>query len=41
VVPDLRLVAVFSTELTETDAAVDPYSYISILSQIIDQAENE
>ncbi|HET6918310.1 MAG TPA: serine hydrolase, partial [Jiangellaceae bacterium] len=41
VVPDLRLVAVFSTELTETDAAVDPYSYISILSQIIDQVENE
>jgi hypothetical protein len=36
-----HLVAVFSTELTETDAAVDPYSYISILSQIIDQAENE
>jgi CubicO group peptidase (beta-lactamase class C family) len=41
VVPDLRLVAVFSTELTETDAAVDEYAYISILSQIIDQVENE
>jgi CubicO group peptidase (beta-lactamase class C family) len=41
VVPDLRLVAVFSTELTETDAAVDEHAYISILSQIIDQAENE
>jgi CubicO group peptidase (beta-lactamase class C family) len=41
VVPDLRLVAVFSTELTETDAAVDEHAYISILSQIIDQVENE
>jgi CubicO group peptidase (beta-lactamase class C family) len=41
VVPDLRLVAVFSTELTETDATVDEYAYISILSQIIDQVENE
>jgi hypothetical protein len=34
-------VAVFSTELTETDAAVDEHAYISILSQIIDQVENE
>ena len=41
VVPDLRLVAVFSTKLTETDAAVDPYSYISILSQIIHQVETK
>ena len=39
VVPDLRLVAVFSTELTETDAAVDEHAYISILSQIIHQVE--
>ena len=29
VVPDRRLVAVFSTELTETDAAVDEHAYIT------------
>ena len=39
VVPDLRLVAVFSTDTTEINAAVDT-PYTRILSQIIDQVEN-
>jgi CubicO group peptidase (beta-lactamase class C family) len=41
VVPDLRLVAVFSADMTEPDAPVDPYSYVSILSLIIQQVEDE
>jgi CubicO group peptidase (beta-lactamase class C family) len=41
VVPDLRLVAVFSADVTEPDAPVDPYSYASILSLIIQQVEDE
>jgi CubicO group peptidase (beta-lactamase class C family) len=41
VVPDLRLVAVFSTDVTETDATVDSGSYANILSAIIRQVENE
>jgi CubicO group peptidase (beta-lactamase class C family) len=41
VVPDLRLVAVFQADITEPDAPVDPYSYVSILSGIIQQVENE
>ena len=41
VVPDLRLVAVFSTDVTETDAPVDTRSYAGILSQKIEQVENE
>jgi CubicO group peptidase (beta-lactamase class C family) len=39
VVPDLRLVAVFTADITEPDAPVDPYSYVSILSAIIQQVE--
>jgi hypothetical protein len=41
VVPELRLVAVFSTEVPETRAAVDARSYTSIVSAIIHQVENE
>jgi CubicO group peptidase (beta-lactamase class C family) len=41
VVPDLRLVAVFSANVTEPDAPVDPYAYASILSLIIQQVEDE
>ncbi len=41
VVPDLRLVAVFTADITEPDAPVDPYSYVSILSAIIQQVETE
>jgi CubicO group peptidase (beta-lactamase class C family) len=41
VVPDLRLVAVFKADIIEPDAPVDPYSYVSILSGIIQQVENE
>ncbi len=41
VVPDLRLVAVFSADVTEHDAPVDPYSYASILSLTIQQVEDE
>jgi CubicO group peptidase (beta-lactamase class C family) len=41
VVPDLRLVAVFTADITEPDAPVDPYSYVSLLSLIVHQVENE
>jgi CubicO group peptidase (beta-lactamase class C family) len=41
VVPDLRLVAVFSADVTGPDAPVDPYSYASFLSLVVHQVENE
>ena len=41
VVPDLRLVAVFSADVTEPDPPVDPYSYVSILSLIVYQVEHK
>jgi CubicO group peptidase (beta-lactamase class C family) len=41
VVPDLRLVAVFSTDVPETGATVDARSYTSIVSAKIRQVESE
>jgi CubicO group peptidase (beta-lactamase class C family) len=41
VVPDLRLVAVFSTDVPETGAAVEARSYASIVSAKIRQVESE